>query len=391
MITLQDLLELAGILDDTVGDDVPRERFRRHIEKSVTNIGQVRDYIQTCLQNSGSQYNRALQDLVNHVGSLIGFDVEYGRYAGVSGQVGHDGLWVADECWVVVEVKTTDAYTIKTSTLLNYINELVSEGKIPDSEKALGLYVVGRTDTEANQLEAAIVAEKKTRDLRVATVESILNLGELVESGFITRTEALTLLRPSGVWVDDIVSVLTRVSSEQSVPAASEEDEPERSTADSAPKKSKKGGKPNGTHYLLSPIADDKERSAEEAVRTLFGGGWYAFGDRTPGRKVLAPGDRICIYQGGKGVIAEAIVESKPEKKPAPGLPEAGKEKYPWRFKVKEPRYFFDKPVVVSDASFRGKLDAFEGRDPAGAWAWMVQATREVSEHDYLLLTGQAT
>ena len=33
-------------------------------------------------------------------------------------------------------------------------------------------------------------------------------------------------------------------------------------------------------------------------------------------------------------------------------------------------------------------LDAFHGRDPDGPWAWFVQATREVSEHDFRILTS---
>ena len=72
-ITLQQILALTGKLDDTPGLETPRERFRRFIHDNVTNVGEVRDYIEECLRTSGDQYSRALQDLVNHVRHFWGF------------------------------------------------------------------------------------------------------------------------------------------------------------------------------------------------------------------------------------------------------------------------------------------------------------------------------
>ncbi|NUP99386.1 MAG: EVE domain-containing protein [Armatimonadetes bacterium] len=381
-MTLDDLLDVVGTLDDAGGDDAARVRFRRHIAKHVQKAGPLRDHVQSCLRSKGPQYHRALQDLVNHAGSLIGFDVEYGRYAGVAGEIGHDGLWKADDFALVIEVKTTDAFSIKTAVLLNYINELVSAGRLTTPGKTCGLYVVGRADQQANQLEAAIIAENNSDRLRVASVESILNLVELVEAGVVTRTEALMLLRPSGVWVDDLVALLSRATSEQAVPAAED-------GADSVvPEPPPTATRTAGTCCLLSSVSDDRERTAEQAIRALLDTGWYAFGEKTPVRKLVAPGARICLYQSGKGVVAEATIASEAERGVAPALTPLAREKYPWRFKVVQPRLFFDQPVVVSDVTFREKLDAFQNRDPAGSWAWFVQAAREVTEHDYLLLTN---
>jgi hypothetical protein len=54
-------------------------------------------------------------------------------------------------------------------------------------------------------------------------------------------------------------------------------------------------------------------------------------------------------------------VASAPERK----VVKFGKdpERFPWAFKVKDARYFFNKPVVI-DAALRSRLDAFRGRDP---------------------------
>ena len=73
VLNLEQILDLVGPLDDTPGENTPRERFRRYLATSVQTMGAVRDYIETCLRTSGTPYNRALQDLVNHTGRLIGW------------------------------------------------------------------------------------------------------------------------------------------------------------------------------------------------------------------------------------------------------------------------------------------------------------------------------
>ena len=127
-----------GKLDDTLGDDNPRERFRLYLKENANEVGQIRDYIGESLRNTGSQYNRAFQDLINYLGHFLGFEVRFGRYQGVQGQIGFDGLWKSpSEFYIVVEVKTTEAYAIKTATLMNYIDEAISEKIIPDKSSCL--------------------------------------------------------------------------------------------------------------------------------------------------------------------------------------------------------------------------------------------------------------
>src|SRR5687768_16201611 len=89
-MTLKQVLDLVGKLDDSHGDDPARERFRQFIRVNVQEIGELRDYVQECLRTKGDQHSRALQDLVNYIGHFLEFDVEFGRYQGTSGQIGFD-------------------------------------------------------------------------------------------------------------------------------------------------------------------------------------------------------------------------------------------------------------------------------------------------------------
>src|SRR6266568_2478407 len=202
-VSLNEILDLVGPLDDSAGEDTPRERFRRFLQKNVHEVGEIRDHIEQCLRTSGDQYNRALQDLVNYVGEFLGFKVEFGRYRGVQNQIGFDGLWQSPTGLnLVVEVKTTETYAVRTATLIGYVDALISEKRVPSWDAALGLYVVGRPDPELRQLENAIIAEKRTHQFRVISVESLLSLAEIMSEYDVSHEDMLVVLRPSGPGID---------------------------------------------------------------------------------------------------------------------------------------------------------------------------------------------
>lgn len=143
----------------------------------------------------------------------MGFEIVFGRYQGVQGQIGFDGLWKSPSGFsLVVEVKTTEVYAIKTSTLMSYINELISEKTVTDLDHALGLYVVGRSDPEVRQLENAILAEKRMDNLRVISAESLLSLAELMKKFNVSHEDILAILRPSGPIIDSVIDLMVRLA-----------------------------------------------------------------------------------------------------------------------------------------------------------------------------------
>jgi len=404
MITLEQLLGLVGVLDDRPGDDTPRERFRNYLQTSVSAIGAVRDYIEACTRNKGAQFDHALQDLVNHTGTLIGFKVDYGRYRGTANEIGFDGIWRWNDFSIVVEVKTTDAFSIQTATVIGYVDRLISAGKIRDWDHAMGLYIFGRTDSQLTHLANSIIAEKRTHQLRIATIDDILSLAELVQDGFITADEAVALLRPAGVFVADTVRLLARIAAKTTDPSAPvvegavPVEQPTTVKGATPAALPATQGKTTGSSsqfvaserlHLLTPVRDEEDWTARDTIRLLLNAGWYVFGESTPGRKRLKPGDRICFYETGVGVVAEAVVASHPERRP-PAIKHAFKtpEKFPWSFKVTDVRFFFETPVAI-DVDRRAKLDAFVGRDPTRPWSWFVQGTRIVTEHDFEILVGR--
>ena len=373
-ITLSKILALVGKLDDSPGEEVPRERFRRFLKENVKEVGQIRDFVEECPRTTGEQYNRALQDLVNFIGQFLGFEITFGHYQGVTGQIGFDGYWKSPTgFYIVIEVKTTETYAVKTSSLIGYIDELISEKKIPNWDQALGLYVIGRPDPEIRQLENAILAEKRTHQLRIISVESLLSLAEMMYEYDVNHEDILAVVQPSKPTIDPIADMMAGlVAQHHPVSEIPKEEAPREVFKEEV-------------RYWLTPVKGDEDNTAEEVIKSLVGEEKiYAFGERTRGRKHLKPGDMICFYASGNGVVAHAKVATKPENKKHKSI--SHPEKYPWVFQLKSENLYFDNPVVI-DSTLRSKLDAFKDRDPSKSWAWFVQATRNITENDFNLLT----
>jgi hypothetical protein len=390
-ISLSEILDLVGSLDDSTGQDASRERFRRFLRKNTHEVGEIRDYVEQCLRTSGEQYNRALQDLINYLGEFLSFKVTFGRYRGVQNQVGFDGHWESPTgLHIVVEVRTTEAYTVKTNILIGYIDELISNKRITSWDAAMGLYVVGRPDPELRQLENAIVAEKRTYQLRVISAESLLSLAEIMSENDVRHEDILSILRPSGPSIDPLADLIAKLVAQQTA------DRPETAAAVVSPSSmtttKETPATPGATLplYWLTPVKDHENETAEECVQKLVGKhSIYAFGERTPGRTHIKPGDWICFfYATGTGIVAHANVASAPEKTRDQRLEHP--DDYPYVFHIQNQHLYIENPVVLNP-SLRQQLDAFKGRDPDRPWAWFVQATRKVSPQDFHLLTQRVT
>lgn len=137
-------------------------------------------------------------------------------------------------------------------------------------------------------------------------------------------------------------------------------------------------------NYWLVPTRYKKFGTTSETIKALLGE-YKIFGYRenTPGRKIIKPGDLICIYEAGNGIVADAEVASYPEKFEHPAL---DFDTFPWVFNLKNVNFYFDKPIFIVE-SLRTKLDAFDGKK-SNNWAWFVQSAHKLSKNDFFLLKG---
>ncbi|GJM43408.1 MAG: hypothetical protein DHS20C21_02500 [Gemmatimonadota bacterium] len=165
-------------------------------------------YSRECLETSFTDSGLALQEVVNQIGQRLGFKVTHGRYRGIKGEIGFDGLWELPGHAIVVEVKTTDAYRMALDTVANYRGALIRRNNL-SSEQSSALIVVGREDT--GDLEAQIRGSRHAWDIRLISVralERLLALKEDLEDPEIIRRIHEVLIPREFTKLDEIVDLL---------------------------------------------------------------------------------------------------------------------------------------------------------------------------------------
>src|SRR5262245_26019637 len=115
------------------------------------------------------------------------------------------------------------------------------------------------------------------------------------------------------------------------------------------------------TNFWLTPVRSWEDKTPEDVIQILVKGERiYALGEKTHGRRLLKPGDWICFYIPGKGIVAHARLATSPERRKHRAI--SNHSKYPWVFHVEEITFHPDHPIPVN-ANMRSNLDAFRGRD----------------------------
>jgi len=131
-------------------------------------------YADQCLSGSFDGSGFALQDIVNEAGARLGAIVSPGRYRGTVKHTGLDGLWkFPNGHSIVIEVKTTDAYSINLNTIADYRRSLLVSGTVTEEASSI-LLVVGRQET--GNLEAQIRGSRFAWNIRVISVDALLRL-----------------------------------------------------------------------------------------------------------------------------------------------------------------------------------------------------------------------
>ncbi|MDW9957991.1 hypothetical protein GOB20_09145 [Sinorhizobium meliloti] len=222
-LSLRQIVNMAG--DGRMLDDTPCSReFRLFL--SEIEAADLERFVAECLERETGTTRKVfpdsglvLQDVVNEIGRRLDFNVTNGVYQGRKGVTGYDGIWQdGSGIDLVVEVKTTDTYTISLDNVERYRQELVQAGRI--SEASSVLFVVGRDDTGA--LEAQIRGSRHAWTMRMIGAASLVRLLQVkvnAESPLVV-SRVRSLLRPiEYTRVDGIVDLLFDVKADTDEPA----------------------------------------------------------------------------------------------------------------------------------------------------------------------------
>jgi hypothetical protein len=295
-ITLDELFLLVGRLDDAPGFDTPRERFRRFLLERVTDVPTARALIDDCQRSVGEQRHRALQDLVVTVGGLLGFEITFGSYEPADG-VKMSGLWRSPGLLdVVLEIRTEQTMSPTLDGLAAAMAATAAAGR---AEPRIGLCVVARQYAARDKLRRALAADTRLSDIRVVSVRSLLALAAQAAAERLAHAEVVTLLR-SSVALDFVIELLDRRVSDG---------RPSEPTAE-------RGGSAGAADhhepaFWAATITGNEMAAPEQWLVSVIAE-----------RRVLAichaghlrshgsPGDWVCFFVPGRGIVGHAQLAS---------------------------------------------------------------------------------
>jgi hypothetical protein len=230
--TIHQVVSNAG--DGTLRDGSEAcSEFRQFLTQ--VPIDSLFPYVRQCLDAPFPRSGSVLQDLVNELGRRLDFEVENGLYQGRKNAIGFDGIWrFQGEPELVVEVKTTDAYTFALETTNHYKHKLTTNKDI--GERASILIVVGREDTGA--LEAQVRGSRFAWDIRLISVESLIQLVQVRAKSDdpATVNQIHQLLHPfEYTKVDKIIEILFATATDVESQQEEEQLEPSTEVAEAKP------------------------------------------------------------------------------------------------------------------------------------------------------------
>jgi len=239
--SLSQILAFAG--DGKLKDNnITSTEFRELLGQVPSSL--LKQFADNCLTDKFDDGGYALQDIINQIGSRLGFKVENGLYRGRQNEIGFDGIWTSTLGHsIVLEVKTTDAYRINLDSIATYRNKLIDQSRIDKTNSSI-LIVVGRQDT--GDLEAQIRGSQHAWDIRLLSTDSLLKLLSLKESLNDTKTiyQINELLKPSEYTrIDKLIELIFLTSKDLEIVEQIDEEIDELEEVPSEKKKRKSSGK----------------------------------------------------------------------------------------------------------------------------------------------------
>jgi hypothetical protein len=207
-LTVNQLLEVVGRLDDNQGFDTARERFRRFLNERITDPASARSVIAECRQLSGEQHSRGLQDAVVLTGKLLGLDTSYGPYQHDAGVAPVNGEWLSrHRLHVLLLICGPQTNTSHLEPFSNAVRS-TDASPHPSGTARVGLCVLTPLCSAKARIEDAI-RRHAYPGVRLISLDGILHLADLVGAARLTREDVLRVLNPAAT-VDSLIEIIER-------------------------------------------------------------------------------------------------------------------------------------------------------------------------------------
>ena len=167
----------------------------------------------------------AFQDLINEMGSRLGYEIEYGLYRGRKNEIGFDGLWKSNNGeYIVMESKTSDDYSLSVEAVIGYRDQLVIDQKV--SKKKCSILIVYGRDNK-NALRNTVKGSDEAKNIRLISATALFQLVRIYcETKSLTvRNQINSVLQPRDYFVLDNLVELVFPQTDASIPDIDDTDD----------------------------------------------------------------------------------------------------------------------------------------------------------------------
>ena len=195
---------MTSIVNGGVNADPPRLYFRKHLELNTSKAEDLVWFLdQSVPKFSGSAEVRlAVEELIDRLGFFLGLtptredDNDYSVWSSP------DGAYL-----VVMAVDAARAVP-SVSAGLHLRDRLLTSIAVASEEQVTCLHVICGTANE-RLLNEAVHLRRASRHVRFITVDALMRLAGLVETGKVTTDQAVAaVLRPPGALADQVIAIL---------------------------------------------------------------------------------------------------------------------------------------------------------------------------------------
>jgi hypothetical protein len=307
LLSLDQMLMLAGTLDDVPGYDTARERFRRFLLSHATQVATVRSLIEQAQHTPGDQHFRALHDLIGVLGRPLGFEVHFAGPAPLSAAVRPYIIWEGGRDTLVVMVPSPRMPWPTTREIGRGVAALRERAPSLTAHVAALLVIPPFVSAPRGADEEPTPADDATNVPTVRTahvsLSRLLSLADIASTGRVTHNDVIKLMQ-TGTGLDDVVGVIERTAT----PAGGPMMTPQPATTAVIEHLSPRTG------YWLASVVPDQAMTPEEFLEVVVGRRQiFGVADESTQAGTVRSGDSVCFFINRKGVVGQARVGSTAE------------------------------------------------------------------------------
>lgn len=207
---LKQIIVLAG--DGNLNHKRTYEELRQFFTKidASTMLKFIDESLSVDKEDKFDDRGFVLQDLVNEIGRRLGYKVTNGLYRGKrNDENGYDGLWECpDGSHIIMESKTSDAYSLNLDALEGYREELI-EAKIIERKRSSVLIVLGRSDK--GDFPSLVRGSVYSQNIRIISTRALFEVLVTYENSKspIVQGQIMQLLKPHDfMQLDNLVELV---------------------------------------------------------------------------------------------------------------------------------------------------------------------------------------